>query len=132
MLTKVFRTKILCTVVLWALPLSLFPASWFVRMGMPEPRPLLFFRLLGAAYSALVVEYGLGLRRLSQGAAARDTIWVGVASNGSASLILLLCGVAGRWKGWGKWARMYMWGSAIVTASIALGLVVTGLLRDNR
>jgi hypothetical protein len=93
---------------------------------------MVFVRLLGAAYAALVVGYVSGLRALRRGDDVRNTVWVGITSNGSASLILFLSGVSGAWKGWGTLARMYMWSSAILTASITLGLVAAGLFRDDR
>jgi hypothetical protein len=131
-LAWVLKFKILCTVVLWALPLLFAPPSWFVRMGMPEPRPIVFIRLLGAAYIALVVGYANGLYRLHRGGDARNAVWLGIVSNGSAFLILLRYGMAGEWGEWGPWARAYMWGSAFVTASITAGLVVDRLLHNGR
>jgi hypothetical protein len=127
LLAWVLSVKILFTLIFWSFPLVAFPASWFVRLGMPEPKPVLFLRLLGAAYLALVVGYISGLRRLGRGDEVRDIVWVGITSNGSAFLILLLFGIAGAWRGWGILARIYMSVSVVGTASITLGLVVAGL-----
>jgi hypothetical protein len=129
LLAWVLRVKILFTLLLWALPLLTLKTSWFVRLGMPEPKPVLFLRLLGAAYLALVVGYIGGLRRLARGDEVQDIVWVGITSNGTAFLILLLFGIAGAWTGWGILARIYMWVSVLLTASLTLGLVVTGLFR---
>lgn len=93
---------------------------------------MLLLQLYGAASLALVVGYMSGLRRLARGEDIRNIVWVGVTSNGSASLILLLSGIAGAWEEWGMLARIYMWSSALLTAWIALGLVVAGLFRGNR
>jgi hypothetical protein len=101
-------------------------------MGMPEPKPLLFLRLLGAAYLALVVGYTCGLRRLARGDEVQDIVWVGITSNGLAFLILLLFGIMGAWTEWGIWAQIYMWISVVITASLTLGLVGAGLFRDYR
>ena len=131
-LAWVLRFKIGFTLIFWALPLLWFPTSWFVWIGMPEPKPLLFLRLLGAAYLALVVGYIRGLRRLARGDEVQDTVLVGITSNGSAFLILLLFGIAGAWKEWDILAQIYMWVAVVATASITLGLVVAGLLRDDR
>lgn len=131
-LAWVLRVKIFCTLIFWVLPLLFCPTSWFVRVGMPEPRPMVFVRLLGAAYAALVVGYVSGLRGLHRGDDVRNTVWVGITSNGSASLILLLFGITGAWEGWGIWARIYMWISALLTALITAGLVFAGLLRGDR
>jgi hypothetical protein len=131
-LASVLSIKITITLIFWSLPLLLFPASLFVWMGMSEPKPMLFLRLLGAAYLALVVGYMSGLRRLARGDEVQDIVWVGITSNGSAFLILLLCGIAGTWKGWGILAQTYMWVSVLLTASLTLGLVVAGLFRGYR
>jgi hypothetical protein len=131
LLAIVLWIKVLITLTFWSLPLLTFRASWFVRLGMPEPRPMLFLRLLGAAYLALVVGYISSISRLARGDDVRDIVWVGVTSNGSASLILLLFGIAGAWKEWGTLARIYMWVSVLATASITFGLVATGLLRSG-
>jgi hypothetical protein len=132
LLATVLWAKILITLTFWALPLFALPASWFVWIGMPEPRPMLFLRLLGAAYLALVVGYTSGLRRLGRGEDVRNVVWVGITSNGLASSILLLSGMTGGWNEWGIVARSYMWVSTLATASLTLGLVVAGLFRSDR
>jgi len=132
LLASVLSVKILFTLCFWSLPLLTFPRSLFVWIGMPEPKPMLFLRLLGAAYFALVVGYISGLFRLGRGDEVQDIVWVGITSNGSAFLILLLCGISGTWNGWGVLARIYMWASVVATASITLGLVVAGLFRGDR
>jgi len=92
---------------------------------------MLLLQLYGAASLALVVGYISGLCRLDRGDDIRNIVWVGVTSNGSASLILFLSGIAGAWEDWGILARIYMWSSALLTASITLGLVA-GLVRGDR
>ncbi len=132
MLATIMKVKVVVTLISWSLPLLMFPASWFVRIGMPEPKPILFVRLLGAAYLALVVGYMSGIRRLGRGDDVRNIVWVGITSNGLSSLILLRSGIAGVWIEWSILARIYMWASALATAAITLALVVAGLLRDDR
>jgi hypothetical protein len=85
---------------------------------------MVFLRLLGAAFLALVVGYLSGILGLSRGDDIRDIIWVGITSNGLASLILFYFGFTGAWKEWRRLARIYMWGSAFATALITIGLVV--------
>ena len=131
LLAIILKVKVFFTLIFWSLPLLTFPASWFVRIGMPEPKPMLFLRLLGAAFLALVVAYTSGLCRLDRGDDVLNIVWVGITSNGLSSLILFLYGIAGAWKEWGPLARSYMWGSALVTASITLALVVAGLFRGD-
>jgi hypothetical protein len=131
LLATVLKIKVGFTLIFWSLPLLLLSDTWFVWMGMPEPEPMVFLRLLGAAFLALVVGYTSGLRRLRRGEDVRNIIWVGITSNGSASLILLLYGMAGAWEEWDVLARSYMWLSALVTALITFGLVA-GLFRGGR
>jgi hypothetical protein len=131
-LAWVLRIKILVTLILWTLPCLAFPASWFVWAGMPEPEPMLLLQLYGAASFALVVGYASGLRRLRRGDDIRNIVWVGITSNGLASLILILSSIAGVWEEWDTLARIYMWSSALLTASITVGLVVAGLFRGDR
>jgi len=98
---------------------------------MPEPRPIVFVRLLGAAFLALVIGYFLGLRELKQGNSVRNIVWVGIVSNGSASLILFFYGIRGAWEAWGSPAQIYMWSSAFATVLIAFGLIIAGLLSSE-
>src|SRR5688500_14724838 len=97
--------KIAFTLLAWCLPLLTFPPAWFERFGMPAPQPLVLARLLGAAFLALLVDYLFGLRALRHGRSVRQTVWVGIVSNGSASLILLASGLTGAWEAWGRWAQ---------------------------
>ena len=73
------------------------------RYARTEPKLLL--QLYGAASLALVVGYISGLRRLGRGDDIRNIVWVGITSNGSASLILFLQGIAGTWEEWGTLAQ---------------------------
>jgi hypothetical protein len=130
-LETILWVKVLFTLAFWSLPLLTFPASWFAWMGMPEPKPMLLLRLLGAAFLALVVGYMSGILGLGRGEDVRDIIWMGITSNSLASLILFFFGFTGAWKEWRRLARIFMWGSAFATALITLGLVV-GLLRGGQ
>lgn len=95
LLAWILRVKILVTLILWTIPCLAFPASWFVWIGMPEPNPKLLLQLYGAASFALVVGYTSGLRRLGRGDDIRNIVWVGITSNGSASVILFFSDIAG-------------------------------------
>ena len=130
-LAWILRVKVVATLILWTIPCLAFPAAWFIWVGMPEPNPMLLLQLYGAATLALVVGYLSGLRRLGRGDDIRNIVWVGITSNGSASLILFLYGIVGTWEGWGILAQIYMWISALLTASITLGLVAS-LFRGDR
>ena len=61
-LSKVLFIKILLTVFIWCIPLLFYPATWLHWLGFPVPEPQIFLRLLGMAYTALVVGYCFGLR----------------------------------------------------------------------
>ena len=119
--------KIIYTAIFWCLPLLFFPA-WAARwLRIPEPRPVLFAHLLGAAYGALLVGYVCGLRDSLQGQNIYNVVVVGLVSNGAAFLLLVL--FAGEWRHWGgRLARIYMWASTVMTFLISVGLISFGLL----
>jgi cation transport ATPase len=130
-LSTVLLIKILFTLIFWCIPLLFFPSSLFIRIGIPEPQPILFIRLLGLAYLALTLGYILGFKALRQNRNVqsndvRNVVLVGLVSNGSASMILFISGSLGVWSEWSNLAQIFMWSSAIVTAFITLGLFLTG------
>ncbi len=128
-LSQVLVAKIVLTVSAWCVPLLLFPAPLLERLGFPVPEPTLFLRLLGVAYTALVVGYGFGLHASRRGEYPTGVVWVGIVSNGGACV--LLCGAAllGAWADWGAFARLVMWGSLVGTGGITAGLVAYGPCR---
>ena len=126
-LSLVLVFKIAATVVVWCVPLILFPASWLQAAGLPWPANDQFIRMLGWAYLALCVGYGFGLRESLQGRAAVGPIWMGIVSNGGACLYLLYYGATGTWETWGGWIQFIAWGSVVATALITAGLVQFGL-----
>lgn len=90
---------------------------------MPAPRPEIWARLLGASFLALVVGYALGWRdHVLAGKDIRNVVIVGMVSNGVASATLWISGFVGVWAEWSLAARIYMWGSAVLTLSITLCL----------
>jgi hypothetical protein len=116
--------KILLTIC-WSTALLFLSRSQFENLGVPEPKPILFTRLLGAAFLALLVGYALGLRDLRRGKMPVNTILVGIVSNGLACALLLYFGSQGMWSAWGEVARFCMWLSAIFTGLIAVLLVIS-------
>ena len=92
--------KIVITGIFWCIPLLAFPTSWLVAGGIPAPEPLLFVRLLGAAYLALLVGYYMGMKGLEKGDNPKQVIYMGIASNGLACLLLVYFGAAGAWSSW--------------------------------
>jgi hypothetical protein len=117
--------KILATLAFWAAPALLLPPPWFPLFGIPEPpaTQLIFVRLLGAAYLALVVGYALAWH-----APARHPgiVLVGIVSNGLAALVIASVGTGGGFASWPVLGTLYIWGSAVITAALAAALVVTG------
>ncbi len=119
--------KIIVTLVLWAMPALVAPAYAAQLLGMPEPRPVVFIRLLGAAFTALAFGYACGLIESLRGREVMITVWMGIVSNGLALLVILLS--ASEWRGWpGKRAQLFMWGSAAATGFITVALIVCGAL----
>lgn len=124
----VFIIKIGFTLVLWCLPLLMLPENLLIQLGLPKPSTILFLRLLGMAYFALVVGYCFGLMETLNGVHPTNVVWVGIVSNGGACLILLINAILRTWQTWGLPAQVMMWFSLVATGSITLGLVVTGFI----
>ena len=126
-LARVLIVKIAFTAVLCLL-LLVFPPSWFVALGIgtTPPQPMVFVRLLGAAYLALLVGYSFGLAQTRKGDKPIGVVWTGAVSNGLASVILLTHGLTGAWDTWSRLGPPLMWVSSVVTLGITIGLLVYG------
>jgi len=130
-LMRVICFKIICTAALWSLPLMFFPASLLRWFGLPDQISLIFVRLLGWAYFALLINYIFGRRSMQRGEDATGPIIVGIVSNGSACGVLLWYGVNGTWLSWRPVLNIYLWISAVLTFLITLGLA-WGLAKYRR
>ena len=84
---------------------------------------MLFVRLLGAAYVALLVGYFGGLREARANRDPAGPVRVGIVSNGLAAIILAIHGPTGAWSSWGVFAQVLMWASLGATIAITAGLV---------
>lgn len=115
--------KIAITGIFWCVPLLTFPSAWFVALGMPAPEPLLFVRLLGAAYLALLVGYYMGLTGIASGESPLPVINMGITSNGLACLVLIYFGAARTWSSWSTGAQVFMWLSALGALGITFSLL---------
>jgi hypothetical protein len=124
-LKRVLAAKILVTTALWAGPALFLPAPWFPFVGIPEPplAHLVFVRLLGAAYVALLVAYALAWRAPTRHPSA---ILVGAVSNGLAAFVILSVGSSGGFDDWSTLGKTYIWVSCLAAAAIAVALAVTG------
>ena len=122
---RVLAVKIVATLALWALPALFLPPPWFPVFGIPEPpmAQLVFVRLLGAAYVALVAGYSLAWRTPAR---HPGMVAVGVVSNALAAFVILSVGADGGFASWSALGLAYIWGSALLAAGIAVALVVTG------
>ncbi len=115
--------KIAITCLFWCAPLLAFPPAWFVALGIPAPEPLIFVRMLGAAYLALLIGYHVGVRGMAKGESPAQAIHMGIASNGLACSLLVICGIAGAWSSWGTGAQIFMWVSAAGACAMTFGLL---------
>jgi len=122
-LKGVLKRKIIITAIFWCIPLLTFPASLFIQLGVPSPEPIMFVRLLGAAYLALLVGYYMGLKGLDSGENPVPVLSMGITSNGLAFLILTFFGVNGSWSSWGTGAQIFMWLSAAGALLITVNLL---------
>ena len=125
-LARVLIVKIVFTVLLWCIPLLLFPQPWFPALGIPAPEPCVFRRLLGAAYLALIVGYSFGLAQARKDQMPTGVVWTGIVSNGLAAAILFACGLDGAWNRWSWLGQVYMWFSAVATLGITVALLAFG------
>src|SRR5919202_4800889 len=114
--------KIFVTLTLWAIPSLVLPESFIVSLGIPVNQSIIYVRLLGAAYLALLVGYVAGVKRVQTGKDVEHIIWAGIVSNGLASLLLFLYGVLGSYTEWLPLGQLYMWLSAVLTLIITVGL----------
>jgi hypothetical protein len=123
-LARVLKLKIVITALLWCIPLLALPQSCFVALGLPASEPMVFVRLLGAAYLALLVGYSFGLVQIRKGQEPTGVVWTGVASNGLASAILFFYGIAGAWSTWSLLGQVYLLASALATLCITVLLLL--------
>ncbi len=126
-LSKLLLFKITGTIVLWCIPLILFPASALEMAGFPHQQNYMFARMLGWAYLALCVGYYFGLRASLAGRRCMGPIWVGIVSNGGACAYLLYYALIGAWSEWGFWVQLTGWVSTVATALITIGLFRYGV-----
>lgn len=69
--------------------------------------------------------------QINKGKDVRHIVWAGVVSNGLASAILFIYGFGGAYQPWSTSGQILMWGSAVATGLITLGLIITGGLKDS-
>lgn len=125
--------KIILTLLVWSTPL-LLPDPLLNQLSRLlfgiEFEPKIFFHLLGVAFLALVVGYYTGISRLRAGKDVEHIVWVGIVSNGLITCLLILYGLIGSYQEWLFTGQIYMWGSALLTGFIAVGLLKTGIFKS--
>ncbi len=129
-LKSVLQVKIIATAVFLCAPLLCLPAATFVRWGVPAPEPMLFVRLLGAAYLALLFAYYGGLQSIRVYQYPRQVVLMGLVSNGLGAAILLFYGASGAWREWGMAAQVYAWG--LVLGALLMTVVLCLVVRAER
>lgn len=126
-LSRVYLFKIAATLLVWCVPLLLFPGELLSMVGFPEQETYMFVRMLGWAYLALCVGYFVGLQAALKGEVLMGPLYVGLVSNGGACVYLLYYGMTGTWDNWGICVQTIAWSSVSATFLITLGLYVFGI-----
>ena len=124
-LKNILLAKIIITTLFWAAPLLFAPPDLFILLGIPVPHPILFIRLLGAAYFSLIFVYVYGYRLLKSKRnplSAELSVSTGIVSNGLAFIVLFYLGISGSWAEWGLIGQIYMWSTVVLTFLLTAGL----------
>ncbi len=127
MLITLLWIKIIVTLFGWSLPMLFLPHSLMVRYRLPIVEPVLFFRLLGAAYLALTTMYAFGLARAYRGEDISEIVVIGLVSNGMAAAIIWRYALSGAYDDWPRATRAFIYVSGGVVTALALGLLVIGV-----
>ena len=125
-LAVILQVKIWVTISFWCVPLLLFPRSVFEWLGFIDVGSIMFLRLLGMAYLALVAGYYLGYKDFVAGLYPSSAVLVGIISNSGAFLLLVIGSVIDVWSSWGVLAKTFMWSSIVATGLIAFFLILYG------
>jgi len=126
-LSIVLSVKIALTVLFWCGPMLLFPRLTMSKMGFSDMEPIIYIRLLGVAYLALVVGYCFGLKDALYGVYPKVIVLVGIVSNGGAAMIIGYYDIFGYFKDWEKLSRNVMRVSMVLLLGITLGLCYYGV-----
>ncbi len=126
--------KIIMTLLVWSTPL-LLPDPFLNQMTRLffgfDFEPKIFSHILGVSFLALIVSYYAGVTQLKAEKDIEHIVWVGIVSNGLITFLLILYGFIGSYNEWLFIGQIYMWGSALLTGFITVGLFVTGILKNQ-
>lgn len=125
-LSTVYVVKIAATLLVWCVPLILFPGRVLDALGLQDVPIGMLLRMLGWAYLALCVGYAFGLRASLRGDIAPAPVWVGIVSNGGACAHLAWFGAMGAWSSASAVVQAVLWSSVLATALITAGLAWFG------
>lgn len=118
--------KILLT-FFWVIGLAL-PLDWLHQLGAPDLSAAhVFIRLLSAAFFALLVGYVFGAIEIIRGSYPRNTVWVGIISNGGATIVLLLAAMRHEWTT-APWNADAIAPKLMTVSLFAVGLITAGLI----
>jgi len=130
-LSKVLIIKIAGTIILWCIPLLIFPHYILNAIGIDNEFGVMVLRLLSWSYFALCVGYGFGLIEALNGRRPLGVIWVGIVSNSGGCLLLLYYFLSVEWSTWPWFIHVVGWGSVLGTAAITIGLIKYGVFGDS-
>lgn len=134
-LKRLLIRKIVITAVFLCAPLLLFPQSFFIDFGITN-ESMLFLRLLGFAYLALLVGYYGGMRTIDDGENPVSVIYMGLVSNGFAGFTFLIFGLMERWAHLSLWLQIYLWvitiGAFYMTFQLLRVAMRHGLLKPRK
>ncbi len=89
-LIRTYQMKISFTLVMWCVPLLLFPHQVAELLGEQHGIIIALLRLLGWAYLALCVGYYVGLVEAKKGVFIKAPVLAGIVSNGGASILIFV------------------------------------------
>jgi len=93
-LALILIAKMSVTLLAVVIPFLFFPKPTLDRtVGFGAPDGV-FYRLYGVAVLALLVAYGVGYVQVQEGIYPEGVVWMGLVSNGGATLVLILMGQA--------------------------------------
>ncbi len=118
------------TTLFWAGGALFVHADYLAHVGFESGAAILVVRLLGVAFLSLLLGYSLGLHALitkkPNTLAVRNTVLVGILSNGGSALVLFWFGLTGRFTLLPSPLPHIFWASAVLTGGIALSLFLCG------
>ena len=122
--------KIAITLVVWSIPPLFFPVSvlqWLFAetAALTASYEALLFntRLMGVAFFALLAGYAFGLGAIRRGEFPYHVVYVGLVSNGGATLLILIAALSGSFDAWPMFARAAYFMSGAVLFAITAVLV---------